>query len=170
MPLTHDRCVSAGEPKSDPGIHIGTSGMHHEVVAVLLGRNSYPSRGGRRWRRRLPPESHRCSASHREPPQRISSLSERKWGYITEPKIRMAPVQALAGSSRTVLARIWRLIRCSGCEHRISRVHRISCGPSCSLASAASATARLLSRLATTRLAKHKAALLGVLTAPTPAT
>ena len=33
-----------------------------------------------------------------------------------------------------------------------------------------SATARLLSRLATTRLAKHKAALLGVLTAPTPAT
>jgi hypothetical protein len=41
------------------------------------------------------------------------------------PKIRMAPVQALAGSSRTVLARIWRLIRCSGCEHRISRVHRI---------------------------------------------
>jgi hypothetical protein len=39
--------------------------------------------------------------------------------------IRMAPVQALAGSSRTVLARIWRLIRCSGCEHRISRVHRI---------------------------------------------
>ena len=51
--------------------------------------------------------------------QRESGVSD------TNQKTEWRLSRPIAGSSRTVLARIWRLIRCSGCEHRISRVHRI---------------------------------------------